>query len=55
MMYALQKIDPPFCGISGIFSPTSKYSVCEDVKMMYTLPKLGTPILWQTWHFFANF
>ena len=34
MMYALQKIDPPFCGISGIFLPTSEYSVFEDVKVM---------------------
>ena len=35
MMYAFQKIDPPFCGISGIFSPTSKYSVFGDVNVMY--------------------
>ena len=28
MMYAPPKLDPPFCGKSGILSPTTECGVC---------------------------
>ena len=45
---------PHFVANPGIFSPTSKYGVCEDAKIMFAPLNLDTPILWQIWYFLPN-